>query len=73
MAGGAAGGSAGGAAGGMAGGAAGGSTTQFTQFARDIVNSDTTASALPRPQAEFINLPDTAPITFPSSFFDGGM
>lgn len=58
----------------MAGGAAGGvAAMQFTQFARDIVNSDTTRTALPRPAAQFLTLPDDAPITFPGTFFDGGM
>ncbi|MBE2253734.1 MAG: hypothetical protein IAE78_29665 [Myxococcus sp.] len=46
---------------------------QFTQFVRDLVNTDTTASAVPRPSAQFLTLPDDAPITFPGSFFDGGL
>jgi hypothetical protein len=73
MAGGAAGGMAGGAAGGTAGGAAGGAATQFTQFARDLINTRTTASALPADAGEFQGLPDDAPITYPPSFFDGGL
>jgi len=78
MAGGSAGGMAGGSAGGMAGGSAGGmagggSATQFTQFARDLINSDTTASALPRASSQFLTLPDDMPITFPTTFFDGGL
>ena len=68
--GGSAGGMAGGSAGGMAGG---GSATQFTQFARDLINSDTTASALPRASSQFLTLPDDMPITFPTTFFDGGL
>jgi hypothetical protein len=72
-AGGMAGGAAGGAAGGTAGGAAGGAATQFTQFARDLINTRTTASALPADAGEFQGLPDDAPITYPPSFFDGGL
>lgn len=54
-----------------AGGSAGGAT-QFTQYVRDLVNSDTTETASPRPAGEFLALPDDAPITFPTTFFDGG-
>ena len=78
--GGAGGGSAGGGTGGgsagggsAGGGAGGGGPVQFTQFARNLINSDTTGSTLPRQAAEFATLPDDMPITFPAAFFDGGM
>jgi hypothetical protein len=49
------------------------STTQFTQFARDLINTRTSASALPADAGEFNNLPDDMPVNFPGTFFDGGM
>lgn len=72
-AGGAGGGTAGGAAGGSAGGTAGGNNTQFTQYVRDQINTNTSPTATPRPATEWQALPDNAPITYPGSFFDGGM
>jgi hypothetical protein len=72
--GGAAGGEAGGDAGGGAGGGNGGgsATTQFTQFVRDLIDSDTSETTTPRADADYRALPDDAPIVYPPSFFDGG-
>ncbi|PZR06038.1 MAG: hypothetical protein DI536_30910 [Archangium gephyra] len=62
----------GGTATGGGAGTGGGSPTQFTEFARGLVVNETTATATPRPSADFTNLPDDAPVTFSPGFFDGG-
>jgi hypothetical protein len=62
-----------GGGGAMGGGAGGGGAVQFTQYARDLIDTSTTDTALPRPASEWQNLDDSMPITFPPSFFDGGL
>jgi hypothetical protein len=58
----------------MGGGAGGGGAApQFTQYVRDLIDSSTTATATPRPASEWQTLDDSMPITFPPSFFDGGL
>ncbi|MGV3620550.1 MAG: hypothetical protein ACO1OB_07020, partial [Archangium sp.] len=63
----------GGAGGGMTGGGGGNPVVQFTEFARGLIVNETTATATPRPAADFTGLPDDAPITFSPGFFDGGV
>ncbi|MBL8953288.1 MAG: hypothetical protein JNK82_21090 [Myxococcaceae bacterium] len=68
----------GGGAGTAGGGTAGGGTaggmgnTQLTEYVRNLIVTGTSDTAQPRPEAEFINLPDDAPITYSPAFFDGG-
>lgn len=62
---------------GTGGGAGGGggdldAGTQFTEFARALIVDGTSDTAAPRPAAEFVPLPDDAPITYSPDFFDGG-
>ena len=46
--------------------------TQFTEYVRNQIVTNTSATATPRPASEFQGLPDDAPITFSPGFFDGG-
>ncbi|MDP1827756.1 MAG: hypothetical protein Q8L48_31070 [Archangium sp.] len=74
------GGATGGGGGATGGGGGGVNPVQLTEYVRDLIVNGTPGvsdggAAVPtaaRPAAEFLGLPDDAPITYSQGFFDGG-
>jgi hypothetical protein len=58
--------------GGGATGGGGGAAVQFTEWVRDQIVNNTSATNAPQPATAYEGLPDDAPITYSPGFFDGG-